>query len=60
MKILKLISNILYKRETYFGFRCSGFGCYPSKDIYKGKGIIYKILVSGKKCGGCSDCKNNK
>lgn len=53
MKVLKFISNMFYNRKTYFGYRCSGYGCYPTG--VKDTGIVYKVLVEGRKCGGCED-----
>lgn len=59
MKILKFISNLFYDKGTYFGSRCSGYGCYPNhKSIGFKASWFYRMLKSGKKCGGCSDCNN--
>ncbi|WP_229098803.1 hypothetical protein [Bacteroides cellulosilyticus] len=61
MNILKFISNLFYDKETYFGSRCSGYGCYPSfDDAGIKKPFMYRLLKAGKKCGGCSDCKIEK
>ena len=51
--MLKLISNLFYDKGTYFGSRCSGYGCYPSFDDAGIKEpFMYRLLKAAKNVAG--------
>lgn len=49
MDILKFISNLFYDKGTYFGSRCSGYGCYPSFDeiLEANRDVLERIKEKG-------------